>query len=126
MERKSPYLKIAAVVSAVLLVGAFVSYRAGAFQRPAPPEPQPEPAAPTDTEPRPTPSADQPQHFLYSSKSAPAFTPASPPPTVNPPAPGNPPAYMGSSKWISIVPTGPILADPPKPAPNAAPNAAKP
>ncbi len=111
MEQSKPYLKVASVVSAVLLVGAFVSYRAGAFERFTKPESQPAVAAPTpDPEAPPVLSVEQsPQTFMYSSKSAPAFTPEAP---AHPA--GSPPTYLGGSKYIVVAPTP---ADPPKPNP---------
>jgi hypothetical protein len=114
MERVRPYLKVAAVASAVALVGAFVAYRAGAFSKPAHPESQsePQPVAGPQTAPElPTTTTDQ-QHpaFMYGSKSAPAFVPVPPSPTPGaapaPPAPnsGQPsPVFLGGSKSAEII-----------------------
>ena len=125
MAQKQPYFKIAAVVSAVLLVGAFVSYRAGAFERFLKPEPQP------PTEPQAEPAGETPagtdqksQVFIYSSKSAPAFTPAPAPTTPVP----EKPVFLGGSKSIVLTPTSgfpPGTASKPGAAPPS-PNAPKP
>jgi hypothetical protein len=136
MERGKPYLKVAAVLSSVALVGAFVAYRAGAFDKPAP-QPDPQLAAPSAGagEPVITPS-DGPersvtltpeelkQAIMYGSKSAPAFVPTQPsmqpnssgsllPPQLTPVQPaapsGNqkPPVFMGGSKSAEIFPVPP-------------------
>ncbi len=113
MERATPYLKAATVVSAIVLGGAFVAYRAGAFARPAPVEMQPEqlpstvPFAPAES----APPAD-PSHIaiMLGSKSAPTFTPSTPgtpePNNTIAPSPGSrpPPALLGGSKSIQLLP----------------------
>jgi len=81
MERAKLIFKPLAIVSAILLVGAFVGYRAGAYHRPTPPEPQPEPQpAATATQPvpegQPVPYVDHKTLALMAgSKSAAVFTP---------------------------------------------------
>lgn len=130
MNRAAPYLKAAAVVSTVTLMGAFVAYRAGAFPNPlsaeAPPQPEAIPAAApqTATEP-PTVIVLGDSAFMYGSKSAPAFTPAQPGTTLvlhpaQQPAPtpeGKPPTFMGGSKYITIVPPPSGQPPPPQPTP---------
>lgn len=115
MSRTKPYLKVAAFVPAIVLVVPFVAYRAGAFERFTKPEAQP--AA------QQAPEGQPPQAFLYGSKSAPVFQPGEAP---QQPAPD--PTFMGESKYIVIsgAPKGVVSLDPPKPAPNAAPDAPKP
>jgi hypothetical protein len=96
MERAKPYLKGAAVLSTVALMGAFVAYRAGAFQldlqTDAPPAP--EVAAPAGA-----PSA------------APSEVPPLPViPSVAPADDSKPPAIMPGSK--SLGPLGVVRTDP--------------
>ena len=125
MERRQPYLKVAAVVSAVLLVGCFVAYRAGAFHRPAEPAPQPEQQSEGATQPAPN-AAPPSRAIMYSSKSAEVFipgsevTPEGAPPAV-PATPATPPApqpvFLGGSKSdASFVPPRPgFVPKPPQP-----------
>ncbi len=130
MNRARPYLKAAAVVSTVALMGAFVAYRAGAFPNPFPADAQPQPEAPPAATPQtasepPAPDAGH-SAFMYGSKSAPAFAPAQPTPVpgttpAQQPTPtleGKPPTFMGGSKFITIVsPTGGPPPQPPAPKP---------
>jgi hypothetical protein len=55
MERRKKYLKLAAFVPAIVLVGGFVGCHAGAFSRFSKPEPKPEPALPTPEPAAPNP-----------------------------------------------------------------------
>lgn len=112
MSHPKPYLKVAAVVSAVLLVGAFVSYRAGVFQRPAPAEPPTPDVTPVAAEPQTPSDADQQQAFMYGSKSAPAFGPPSPAPP-----PEKPPEFMAGSKSFRIISLPPAGTPPALSAP---------
>src|SRR5580700_3495924 len=76
MEQARPYLKAAAVVSTVTLVGAFVAYRAGAFQPFGKPDAQPaaEFTSPNATSQSPiTPPATQ----LTAENKEPTFLPGS-------------------------------------------------
>ena len=126
MNRTSPYLKAAAVVSTVTLMGAFVAYRAGAFQ-PAPADAPPEspPAAAPQTASEQLVVVDMGDSaFMYGSKSAPAFTPAPPGTTLvlqpgqqpTPTLESKPPTFMGGSKYITIVPpSGASPIPPPQP-----------
>ena len=106
MERARPYLKVAAVVSAVTLVGALVAYRAGAFAMPIPVETQPEPqpaAAPEPAPEQPVTTTDQLNPaIMYGSKSAPAFpgvtTGLTPPSGTQ-----SPPVFMGGSKSAAVI-----------------------
>ena len=73
MERSRPYLKVAAVLSSVCLVGAFVAYRAGAFDSPPPPAP-PSTEMPPETQPAAVPAPASPANpdsliFMAGSKS---------------------------------------------------------
>ena len=112
MERARPYLKVAAVVSAVALVGALVAYRAGAFSESVPADPQPElqPATAPQTAPEQpiTGTPQTPPAFMFGSKSAPTFTSGLPATTgdtagVTPvPSTGqSPPVFLGGSKSLS-------------------------
>jgi hypothetical protein len=105
MERARPYLKVAAVVSAVALVGSHIAYRAGAFSTPIPTESQPEP--PTANPPQPPPAS------MFGSKSVPAVTPGQtnstanapfvPQPAPVAPAPHDkPPTFLSGSKSFTI------------------------
>jgi hypothetical protein len=114
MKPSKLFLKIAAVVVAVGLGGTLIAYRAGAFQRSAPPAPQPEPQ-PIATQPSPEPqSVSDPKWIMYGSKSAPAFIPEGTgvvPPTPPPPQPPpsttqpaqNPPTLLGGSKSKAVI-----------------------
>ena len=143
MDRTKPYLKAAAVTSAVVLGGLFVAYHAGAFAKPASPENPPElpPAADAQTADAPpaTPSDPHPA-FMYGSKSAPAFLPGTPAQAPSPgtaPVPGTPnspgqsPTFMSGSKSIIFSPAGQppsgLIPVTPPPAPaNPPPNTPKP
>jgi hypothetical protein len=135
MERARPYLKAAAVVSAVLLGGAFVAYRAGAFAASAPVETQAEQQQITG----PSATTESPHKFMLGSKSAPAFTPpssgTSEPPKPLAPLTGlvPPSVLMGGSKSIQLFPASRLGLEPgappvpvmPPPAP-LPPDASKP
>ena len=69
MERARPYLKVAAVVSSVCLVAAFVAYRAGAFDSPPPPAP---PLAP-EAQPATTPAPANPDSLIFMAGSKSTF-----------------------------------------------------
>jgi hypothetical protein len=125
--RRRKLFKLAAFVPAILLVGPFIAYHAGAFEKAPPPAPQ------AEQQPEPPPEAaagaqrasESPNpnyRMMYGSKSAPAFTPdqlgttPSGGPVTSPqqPAPNQPPpTFMGGSKSMVILPTQPP-ADPPK------------
>jgi hypothetical protein len=109
MERARPYLKVAALVTAVGLGGAFVAYRAGAFAAASPVEAQSGPPlilAPETDAQQPTPNPSQlPPAVMFGSKSAPAFTPAQPAPA----SPDKPSVFMAPSKSIVLFPVSPSL-----------------
>jgi hypothetical protein len=134
MERAKPYLKVAAVVSSVALVGALVAYRAGAFSKPAP-EQQPAAAPPAVPETPPAGSesreltpAELNAAIMYGSKSAPAFYPVPAgsttggPPNTQAAVPSGgpkPPTFMGGSKSFEVFQSPPgVLPAPPQPQPN--------
>jgi hypothetical protein len=135
MERARPYLKVAALVTAVGLGGAFVAYRAGAFATASPVEAQPgQPlilAPETEAEQPPPNSLQLPPAVMFGSKSAPAFTPAQPGPGAQPqaqPAPASPekpPTFMPGSKSIGNLFPGTtttlVPVDPSKPQQPPAP-----
>ena len=54
MNKAKPYLQVAALVSSVLMVGAFIGCRSGAFQPARKPEPQ-QATPPSATPPLPAP-----------------------------------------------------------------------
>ena len=94
MERARPYLKVAAVVSAVALVGALVAYRAGAFSESvsAEPQPEPQPAAAPQTAPAPQPEPNTGQFIIMGgSKSDASFYPGRFPESGTPTNPPSPP-----------------------------------
>lgn len=101
MALKSPYLKFAAVAWPLLLVAAFVSHRAGAFDRPKPQS--------VLTSAELEAYTDEQSLFLYSSKSGPVFVPDSAPPAA-------PPEFLSGSKSLILV----------RPNPDGTPAAAKP
>jgi len=93
MNRGRLFLKLAALTSSVLLMGVFIAYRAGAFDRAIAPITNPTPTDP-ETDFR-----------IYSSKSAPIV--------VDPPKGENPtldPMFLGTSKSIVLPkqPTPPV------------------
>jgi hypothetical protein len=118
MDRRKAFLKGAAVVSALVLVGSFVAYRAGAFELFSKPELQPEVqpvAAPQESAPTPPQST-----FLPGSKSinltgttiggltpAGTFVPDLDVPIrtepAPPPPPAKPPTFMGGSKSAPVI-----------------------
>ena len=124
MDRRKAFLKGAAVVSALVLVGSFVAYRAGAFTKPPEPLPQPEPEA-TVAPQQPPPGAiegtsNEDLIFLAGSKSSDIVRPPKPtPPQPAPatPTPQPPSVFMGGSKWGAIVPTTPTPNPPVIPVP---------
>ncbi|QJW96061.1 hypothetical protein [Frigoriglobus tundricola] len=133
MDRAKPYLKVAALLSAVALVGALVAYRAGAFSTPVPSEapgdPQPT-AVPRPTAEQLAPTPDPHPALMYGSKSAPAFLPgesaqalgAVPGPVpVTPTSPDKPPTFIGGSKSIILVPAGQLPGLTPSHPPNMPP-----
>lgn len=87
MEPRKKYLKLVVFVPAIVLVGGFVGYRAGAFQTFSKPEPQPEPQPAAVTEQPPAPQ----------------------------PAPESGPAYMGGSKTLILAPYVPGTSSPGEP-----------
>lgn len=124
MQRTKPYLKVAAIVSAVTLAGTFVAYRAGAVPNPFAAEPQPEappPEAQIASE-QPASTDPKPPAVMHGSKWGPAFLPADPnPTTVTPVPPGGEqsPVFMaGSKSFRPVMPrpqpgTGAQSASPP-------------
>src|SRR5215468_5047524 len=72
MERRRKYLKLLAFVPAIVLVGGFIGYRAGAFELFSKPEPQPEvqPESNATSQPAPSPAAEASATFMPGSKSA--------------------------------------------------------
>ena len=110
MQSRRKYLKLAAFVPALVLVGGFIGYRAGAFELPW----LSKPAPPPEVQPDPQPTAAQPPAnseptFLPGSKSLsnlgvgrsgvkPPHDPANPPPGSVPPTPEKPPAFLPGSK----------------------------
>ena len=105
MERARPYLKGTAVMSAVVLVGAFVAYRAGAFQ----------PFERTDAPPAPelTTSNESPQSLTV-------------PPATQPTAEHKEPVFMPGSKSLNGLGVARHFGSQPvpaSPAPGAAPPA---
>lgn len=104
MDRAKPYLQVAAAVSAVLLVGLFVAYRAGAFDRPTAP-----PVEPQAGETPNSPEGQPPASYLSGSKSTfvfPAGQVAPPPePVLTQIPPGSKPTFMGGSKSITVLDT---------------------
>lgn len=137
MERARPYLKVAALLSTVALVGAFVAYHAGAFAQPPAPEAPAEPQPTTGPQPSaesPAPPLDPHPAFMYGSKSAPAFLPVEPvqapgsgPVPVTPISPDKSPTFLGGSKSMifstpgkppsSLVPVNPPPVPPNVPKP---------
>lgn len=135
MNQRNAFLRGAAVASALVLMGTFVAYRAGAFTKPAellPQPPQPEQStAPQQVPPELLASfSDEDLIFMAGSKSAPVGRPIKtvPPsaPTTPAPASSDNPTFMGGSKWIPIVPVmpnpnppGPVVppTEPPRPKP---------
>src|SRR5215208_332909 len=107
MQGWKKYRKFAAFIPAVILVGGFVGYRAGAFERFTKTEPQPDPGA--NTQPQPASEGDP--AFMAGSKSfrpviaiPPASeSPAAPPsPAPNSATPGKPPTIMYGSKSAPV------------------------
>jgi hypothetical protein len=112
MNRSATLIRIGSITGAVLLVGVFVSYRAGAFDRivqPTPPaDPQPVTNVEAPAEPSATPEQLNPI-LISGSKSAAVVFPApsgspkypadAPPPSPTPPA--APPAIIGGSKSLA-------------------------
>jgi len=137
MERSRPILKVAAVAVSVCLVGAFVAYRAGAFDSPPPPAPPAEPTPQPDGEPAATaPASPTPPVFMLGSKSARVYDESllkqfeqlplvqAAPAAGTQPATPNTPIFLGGSK--SLTPLFPPAATPgatlqPTPPPPAAP-----
>jgi len=130
MSRARPFLKVAAVVSSVLLVGAFIGCRTGAFRPLAKPEPQPAP-----TQPAP----ENPPTFMSGSKSlngGPGYTigltpaggaaPNDPakPATTEPTPEKKPLVLMGGPKSAPVFGpvNGPAPANEPHAPPPATPN----
>jgi hypothetical protein len=116
VKRPNPILKLAAVVSSVLLVAGFVSYRAGAFDWVGKAD---SPAV--ESEPNPADGASQSpaegapsEAFISGSKSAIFVVPPSSAPPGGSTA-GSPP-IMSSSK--SIAPVIPPASPPPSQAAN--------
>jgi hypothetical protein len=125
MQRARPYLKVVAVLSSVCLVGAFVAYRAGAFDSPPPPAP---PLSP-ETQPATTPAPASPANpdsliFMAGSKSAFVYdesTMKALEPFLGQPAPATGtqstpanPVFMGGSKYLAPLfgpSTGPGSAE---------------
>ena len=138
MQGRNKWLKLVAFVPAIVLVGGFIGYRAGAFELPwaSKPAPQPEAQPVTASEQPPTPEtiplAATPEGtptFMSGSKSLVltpnlpwTTTPANTPPGTTPPTSEQPPAILYSSKWAPIfTPTTPnpgtpiTPPNPPKP-----------
>jgi len=140
MERARPYLRVAALLSAVALVGALVAYRAGAFSTPVPSEARGEPQPATDPQTAAEPPATTPDPhpaFMYGSKSAPAFlpggtaqTPGTDPVQLTPVPPDKTSTFIGGSKSIILTPPGQIPGltppNPPNTTPLTPPGAPKP
>jgi hypothetical protein len=131
MERAKPYLKVAAVVSAVCLVGAFVAYRAGAFDGPPPPAPPPapetQPAPGPVPPPAPTPETPTSPTFMLGSKSAYVYDENALKALTQSTQTGSPanPVFMGGSKYIAPIfgpsTTGPGSAEKSRPPAPPAP-----
>ncbi|VTS03220.1 unnamed protein product [Gemmata massiliana] len=136
MSWKKVFLKVAAFVPAIVLVGGFVGVRAGLIQVTSKPEPAPEPTATTAPE-KPAVAGEVPT-YMPGSKSivfttqipAGASPPAVPNSTPLVPTQGSsekPPAVMYGSKSAPIVvplelipgtkPTSPPIAPPNTPKP---------
>ncbi|HEX3147966.1 MAG TPA: hypothetical protein VHR66_07765 [Gemmataceae bacterium] len=118
MKQPSALLKVAAITSAVVLVGGLIAFRAGAFDTPVlvnPPtvETPPEPT-PVSTEAYHDPSVVDPSIMLSTSKSAGVVIPV-PPPKADEPKPSAPKTIIGGSKSLA-----PLL--PPKSAEPKAPS----
>jgi hypothetical protein len=120
MQGRTKWLKFAAFVPAIVLVGGFIGYRAGAFELPwaSKPAPQPEAQPATASEQPPTPQLTPPSAtpegnptFMAGSKSF-ILTPHVPlitTPANTPPTSEQPPAILYSSK------SAPIFIPPPNP-----------
>jgi hypothetical protein len=65
MNQRNAFLRGAAVASALVLMGTFVAYRAGAFTKPAEPLPQPQPEQTTASQ------QSQPELLSFRTSSAP-------------------------------------------------------
>jgi hypothetical protein len=130
MDRARPYLKVAAFVPAIVLVGGFVGARAGVFVIPSFPifskdvpqpeaQPQPDPVAATQQPPAVQTLPDDHPIFMSGSKSfrpVIALPQGSSPQTVPPTAPNSapgatppagPPVFLGGSKSAPIIPFPP-------------------
>jgi len=94
VKRPNLLLKLAALSTSIILVAAFVSYRAGAFDRFFKSN-----AAPVD----PGTAPDGFNTMIYSSKSAEII----PPPAGQATDSAPPAVFMGGSKYAPIVPTPP-------------------
>ena len=122
MQIKSRYRKLAAFIPAIAFVVPLIAYRAGAFDRFTKPTPEPAATTPAPVEGNWESVTDQ-QMFMYSSKSAPPFSPTASRPPAPTPSPvtvpsENPPTFMGGSKSKGIF--SPVTGSPTgNPAPNA-------
>jgi hypothetical protein len=106
--------KVAAIMPAILLVGALVAYRAGAFSptppAPPPPEPEPQPVAAAPSEPQVMQLDEKTMHFMLGSKSAMPVQPSQLGNTQLTPAPNSPtpqpkpnPVFLGGSKFRPVI-----------------------
>jgi hypothetical protein len=129
MERRKKILQGAAVVSALVLVGSFVAYSAGAFTltRPAQPQPEPDPQPGAVQQPDSQPEPGKAPVYMSGSK----YIVLTPPPAGTPAADSSnaavPPAILYGSKSAPIVtlpppnpgrPAGPGPTSPPPNAPS--------
>lgn len=91
MRQPHPLLRLAAVASSILLLGAFVSYRAGAVNwftgTAAGPEQSAAPEPPTPVKPETPPGGEKPPTLLPGSKSIAPLIPPPAPPAQQPVAP---------------------------------------
>jgi hypothetical protein len=130
MTNRKRYLKLVAFVPAIVLVGGFVGYRAGAFELFSKPEPQPEPQ-PVAEQPPPAPEG-KPTYLSGSKFMHIDLQPPNGTTPTNPPTPGaappnsplaKPPTFMLGSKSapISGVVEGLTPGEPSKAKPSAPP-----
>jgi hypothetical protein len=127
MKKTKPYLQAAALVSSVLLVGAFIGCQTGAFQPFAKPEPPPEaPQWVTTPEPTPNPPASEGKPtFMPGSKSLMIGLQTNGTETPNPPGarPPTPPPAPTQQQFIIMggPKSAPVFTPTPANQPNTPP-----